>query len=93
MRWRSLRAGAEAVQGNRDQAFDLLGLGAAQAGDAADHLGDVGDVDVGADHPVVAAARVPAAVLVAIDVFVVPALVAIRAAVDASLRELTAPQG
>ena len=40
---------AEAVEGDRDEAFDLLGLGAAEPGDAADHLGDVGDVDVGAD--------------------------------------------
>jgi len=40
---------AETVEGDADDPLDLLGRGGAQPGDAADHFGDVGDVDVTAD--------------------------------------------
>ena len=42
-------SGAQAVEREAEDAVDLLGVRGADRGDAADHLGDVGDVDVGAD--------------------------------------------
>ncbi len=43
-------SGPQSIKRNSENPVDLLGVGGADCGDAADHLGDVGDVGIGADY-------------------------------------------
>jgi hypothetical protein len=45
----SVRRGAQPIEGEAENAVDLLGIGVADRGDAADHFREVGNVDVGTD--------------------------------------------